>query len=173
MNSTMTAAGRRRRELDRLFKETVSLYWQLTADASRIHGRGDVSGPRRTILMALAEAGPQTVSRLARARGQARQRIQPLMNALIRDGLVHAAANPMHRQSPLMDLTSSGLAHVEENRSREGALLERLRLQVPAARLRDAARVLETVRTTLEQQLPALLAASAAGRRRRVFRRRR
>ena len=165
----MTAAGRRRRELDRLFKETVSLYWRFTADASRIHGRGDVSGPRRTILMALAEAGPQTVSRLARARGQARQRIQPLMNALIRGGLVHAAANPMHRQSPLMVLTASGLAHVEEIRSREGALLERLSLQVPAARLRDAARVLEAVRTTLEQQLPALLAASAAGRRRRVL----
>ena len=41
-------------------------------------------GRVRTILVALAEAGPQTVSRLARARGQARQRIQPLMNALIR-----------------------------------------------------------------------------------------
>lgn len=166
MKSTSSAAVRRRRELDRLFKETVSLYWRLTADASRIHGHGDVSGPRRTILVALA-AGPQTVSRLARARGQARQRIQPLMNALIRDGLVRAAANPMHRQSPLMALTASGLAQVEEIRAREGALLERLQMQVSAARLHEAATVLEAVRTTLEQQLPALLSASAARRRRR------
>jgi len=165
MRPTITAAGRRRRELDRLFKETVSLYWRLTADASRIHGRGDVSGPRRTILLALAEAGPQTVSRLARARGQARQRIQPLMNALIRDGLVHAAANPMHKQSALMVLTASGRAHVEEIRVREGALLERLHLPVSAARLRDAARVLEAVRITLEQQVPALVAGSLSRRR--------
>jgi DNA-binding MarR family transcriptional regulator len=167
MKSTPTAAERRRHELNRLFKETVSLYWRLTADASRIHGRGDVSGPRRTILLALAEAGPQTVSRLARARGQARQRIQPLMNALIRDGLVLAAANPMHKQSPLMTLTAAGLAHVEDIRSREGALLERLQMTVSAARLHEAASVLEAVRITLEQQLPALVAESLSRRRRR------
>ena len=171
MKSTTTAAARRRRELDGLFKETVSLYWRLTADASRIHGQGSVSGPRRTILIALAESGPQTVSRLARGRGQARQRIQPLMNALIRDGLVDAATNPMHQQSPLMVLTASGLEHVREIRSREGELLERLEMQVPAARLRDAARVLAAVRTALERQLPALLTAAAARRRRRGVRR--
>ena len=165
MKSPTTAAGRRRRELDRLFRETVSLYWRLTADASRIHGHGEVSGPRRTILVALA-AGPQTVSRLARARGQARQRIQPLMNALISDGLVHAAANPMHKQSPLMALTAAGVAHVGEIRAREGSLLARLVVPVSAARLRDTASVLEAVRTTLEQQLPALLIASAQRRRR-------
>ena len=85
--------------------------------------------------------------------------------------MIRAGTNPMHRQSPLMVLTASGLAHVEAIRSREGALLERLRLQVPTSRLRDAASVPEAVRTTLEQQLPALLAASASGRRRRGLRR--
>jgi hypothetical protein len=70
-----------------------------------------------------------------------------------------------------MALTASGLAHVEEIRSREGELLERLRIQVPAARLRDAASVLATVRTALEQQLPALLTAPGARRQRRGRRR--
>ena len=66
-----------------------------------------------------------------------------------------------------MILTASGRAHVEEIRVREGALLERLHLPISAARLRDAATVLEAVRITLERQLPAIVAASGSRRRRR------
>jgi len=58
------------------------------------------------------------------------------------------------------------VAHVGEIRAREGSLLARLVVPVSAARLRDTASVLEAVRTTLEQQLPALLIASAQRRRR-------
>jgi hypothetical protein len=69
-------------ELGWLFKETVSLYLRLTSDASAIHGHGALSGPRRTVLTAFAQSGPQTVARLARSRAQSRQRLQPLINGL-------------------------------------------------------------------------------------------
>ena len=74
--------------LGTLFEEAVALYHQLTSDAALIHGLGSMSGPRRTVLVALARSGPQTVAHLARARAQSRQRFQPLVNGLLADGFV-------------------------------------------------------------------------------------
>jgi len=133
------------------------LYLRLTANAAQIHGGGEVSGSRRTILIALSESGPQTVARLARSRAQARPRIQPLVNALIADGLAIAVANPMHKQSALITLTRAGEKQVREIRKREGALLNRLPLKVSSSRLRSAADVLRDIRETLERELPRLL----------------
>ncbi len=162
----------RTRGLALLFKETVSLYLRLSADAAAIHGAGTLSGPRRTILSAL-HAGPQTVSHLARARAQTRQRLQPVVNALVRDGLVEAIPNPMHKRSPLMGLTASGERQVRDILAKEGALLARLRPRSSAAELLKAAAVLHDARETLGKQLPELLrspppkARPATGGRRR------
>ena len=147
----------RSRGLALLFKETVSLYWRLSADAAAIHGVGTLSGPRRTILSTLHDVGPQTVSHLARARAQTRQRLQPVVNALVRDGLVEAIPNPMHKRSPLMRLTASGKQHVRGILEKEGALLARLRLRSSTTELVKAAAVLRDARETLGEQLPELL----------------
>ena len=153
------------RLLNLLFRETVSLYWRLTADAASIHQRGDMSGPRRTVLLALAEGGPHTAARLARSRAQSRQRIQPLINALMEDGLVEAVSNPMHKRSPVLVLTRRGEDQVRRVKDRENVLLSRLRLSGSAARIRLAIDVLRDVREMLEQQLPALLHGAAQQRR--------
>jgi len=92
------------RELALLFDETVALYLRLTATAAAIYGQGAISGPRRTVLVALARSGPQTVAQLARARAQSRQRLQPLVNHLVREGLLELAENPAHARSPLVVL---------------------------------------------------------------------
>lgn len=153
-----TTAGKQQREqLSLLFKETVSLYWRLSADASAIYGLGDLSGPRRTLLLSLAEGGPQTVARLARGRGQSRQRLQPLVNALLDEGSLLAVANPMHKRSPLIMLTTNGEKRVRDILKTEGALMARLRLATPTRKLTEAAAVLREVRQMLEEQLPALL----------------
>jgi len=146
-------------QLEQLFGETVALYLRLTADATRIHHDGDLSGPRRTLLTALAETGPQTVARLAGARSQSRQRLQPLVNGLVADGLVAAVANPAHKQSPLVVLTAKGERKVRQIRERERALLAQLEFGVSARQLRVASTALRQVRETLETQLPPLLAA--------------
>lgn len=148
-----------------LFKETVSLYWRLTADAAAIHGAGDLSGPRRTILFALHEQGPQTVAHLARARSQTRQRLQPVINALITDGLLAAVPNPMHLRSPMMVLTADGDTRVRRMLKKEAALLARLRLASSPRELQRAARVLADARETLVKQLPGLLRSAAKKRR--------
>lgn len=148
---------KKHRELGLLFKETVSLYLRLSADASAIYGRGELSGPRRTLLVALASTGPQTAARLARERSQTRQRLQPLVNALVHDGLVEATTNPMHKRSPLLVLTPKGQAHAREIFATERALIARLRLPTSAGDLRRASDVLRRVRETLEAQMPDLL----------------
>ena len=153
----MPAAGNRA-DLFSLFKETVSLYHRLTAAASAIHRRGVLSGPRRTVLVALSQSGPQTVARLARTRAQARQRLQPLVNGLIQKGLAKAVENPMHLQSPLIVLTAKGEKEVRQILAREAGLQSRLRLHSSARSVATAVAVLREVRGAIEQQLPAMLA---------------
>ena len=140
-----------------LFDETVKLYHRLTADAMTIHRFGSMSGPRRTVLVGLARSGPQTVSDMARARAQSRQRFQPLVNGLIADGLVAARPNPRHKQSHLMVLTAKGEKTVKAIVALESALHQHFKLPRPSRSIAQAAAVLRDVRLALEDQLPLLL----------------
>jgi DNA-binding MarR family transcriptional regulator len=150
--------------LDTLFAETVALYLRLSADAVRIHHFGSLSGPRRTVLVGLAQSGPRTVSQMARARAQSRQRFQPLVKRLVADGLVENRPNPAHKLSPLIALTAKGKQVVKEIVARERALQSRFRLATPTHRVKLAAAVLREVRQALEDQMPRLL-ATTRGRR--------
>src|SRR5262245_5103452 len=143
--------------LELLFDETVALYHRLNADAALIHRSGALSGPRRTVLIGLARSGPRTVAQMARGRAVSRQRFQPLVNALIADGLVETRSNPGHKQSPLVALTPRGERTVAGIVERERALRAKLRPASSPERLRRAAAVLRDVRATLAEQLPELL----------------
>jgi hypothetical protein len=74
-------SGLQRPELASLFDETVALYLRLSAVSGSIDRRGDLSGPRRTLVLIMARTGPQTVAALGRIRSQSRQRIQLLVDA--------------------------------------------------------------------------------------------
>jgi DNA-binding MarR family transcriptional regulator len=137
--------------LARLFDEVVLVYLRLTALAARLHGGGALSGPRRTVLAALADGGPQTVAQMARTRAQSRQRFQPLINALIEDGLVEAIPNPAHRQSPLMVITARGRRAVERMRSVEAKGRRDMTIAASARQVAAATAVLREVRTDLER----------------------
>ena len=146
-------AAPREQELARLFDETVLLYLRLTALAARLHGAGPLSGPRRTVLAGLADSGPQTVAQMARVRAQSRQRFQPLINALIADGLVEATPNPAHRQSPLMVITAKGRRTVARMRAVEAKGRRQMQVAVSARQVAAAAAVLSDVRRDLERVL--------------------
>ena len=145
------------RELALLFDETVALYLRLTATAAAIYGQGAISGPRRTVLVALARSGPQTVAQLARARAQSRQRLQPLVNHLVREGLLELAENPAHARSPLVVLSPAGRTAIRRILETEDSLRARLRLDIPARRLTTAAAVLRDVRLALASQMDGIL----------------
>jgi len=144
-------------ELGALFEEVVALYHRLTADAALIYQVGTLSGPRRTVLMTVARSGPQTVAHMARARAQSRQRLQPLVNGLLDQGLVEAQSNPVHERSPLIALTAKGARTVEQMAATESALRARLRPACSPDSLARATAVLRDVRSALEKQLPSLV----------------
>jgi DNA-binding MarR family transcriptional regulator len=138
-----------------LFAETVALYLRLSAGAATMHGMGNLSGPRRTVLTALAEPGEHTVARLARARAQSRQRLQPLIHALVEARHIELRPNPMHKRSPLIVLTAKGRREIERIRRAEGAALGHLPWPVAPRQMADAAKLLRAVREVLEQNPPS------------------
>lgn len=147
------ATREQHRQLMRLFEETVLLYLRLTALAARMHGRGPLSGPRRTVLTSLARTGPQTVAQMARRRAQSRQRLQPLVNALLSEGLLEALPNPAHKQSPLIALTARGRQAVARFKRTEEAWRSRLAIATPARRIEQTVAVVTEVRNSLERLL--------------------
>jgi DNA-binding MarR family transcriptional regulator len=154
------------RELGEFFEESVRVYLRLTALAARMHGKGPLSGPRRTVLIGLARSGPRTVAQLAREREQPRQRFQPLVNALMADGLLEAVPNPAHRQSPLIALTPKGQRTVRRIQRTEVEWRPRVNVPVSTARLKGTVAVMQLVRGELERLLHDSDSPAHRGRRR-------
>jgi DNA-binding MarR family transcriptional regulator len=140
-------------EIAALCDENVRFYLQMSALATKIHGKGALSGPRRTILAGLAQSGPRTVAQMARDRQQARQRIQPIVNALIEEGLLESAENAAHKHSPLIVVTPRGLKEVERVHRIEREWRARGRFELPRAKVNQAIEVLRTVRLEMERLL--------------------
>jgi DNA-binding MarR family transcriptional regulator len=103
------------------------------------------------VLVGLARSGPRTVAQMAREREQPRQRFQPLVNALIGDGLLRAVPNPAHRQSPLIALTRKGERAVQRVQQIEVAWRPRVNARVSTLELKEAVRVMQRIRAELER----------------------
>jgi DNA-binding MarR family transcriptional regulator len=140
-------------ELSALFDESVRFYLRLSAVAAKMHGEGPLSGPRRTVLLSLHRSGPRTVAQLAKEREQSRQRFQPIVNALIADGLLQAVPNAAHKQSPLIVVTANGRRAVQRIIAIEQAWRPRMDVSISKARLANATRALRDVRGGLEELL--------------------
>lgn len=154
----------RSQEMARIFDNTVRLYLRLSALSTKLHGGGALSGPRRTVLVGLARGGPQTVAHMARARAQSRQRFQPLVNALRRDGLVKLVPNPAHKQSALVALTARGRSevlriHRVESRGRDG-----VGSRLPVHQLSNCADVMQAMVIEIEKVLAQDPAPAVASR---------
>jgi DNA-binding MarR family transcriptional regulator len=143
-------------QVGELFDAVVLLYLRLSALSARIHGGGALSGPRRTVLVGLSRTGPQTVAQMARVRAQSRQRFQPLVNALISDGLVRAIPNPAHKQSSLIELTQRGHRAVARIHAIEGAGHARVGTNLSALSLSRSLAVLRSVTADIEREIAAL-----------------
>src|SRR5262245_38488077 len=99
--------------LEELLHRVPLLYHRLRALTQAVHGEGETSGARRSLLRTLA-AGPATVPKLARERAVARQVVQRLVDGLLADGLVALLDNPDHARSKLVGLTRAGETRLRE-----------------------------------------------------------
>jgi DNA-binding MarR family transcriptional regulator len=84
---------------------------------------------------------------MARARRVTRQRIQSLVNALAKVGLVESISNPASKRSPLISLTQTGAGTIAQMRRAEG---RNMQVDTGEEKLRAAARTLSHVREALE-----------------------
>ncbi|HEY8380742.1 MAG TPA: MarR family transcriptional regulator [Microvirga sp.] len=104
------------RRIRPLFRHLVSAVEQ------NLVGTG-ISVSMRGVLELLAEAGPQTVPQIARALILPRQNVQVIVNALLALEAVEAHANPGHKRSPIIRLTTSGLSTFAQIKAGEMAVI--------------------------------------------------
>jgi DNA-binding MarR family transcriptional regulator len=93
---------------------------QLTRTASAAHAHGDRAAAtvgqslaRWQVLDSFTDT-PRTVPAAARRLRQSRQSAQRIVDLLTREGLLEAAPNPDHRNSPLYSVTAAGRAMLED-----------------------------------------------------------
>lgn len=89
--------------------ETIALFHWLSWVSDQIYGDDARGAARRWTLRRLHRDGPSTVPELARARAIRRQSIQPVVDALVEDGLVFATPNPRHARSTRFAIADAGV----------------------------------------------------------------
>jgi DNA-binding MarR family transcriptional regulator len=143
----MTPTSPRTRAFEALTREVRLTFHQLRAAAETLAANEDgLTAAHRGVLESLQHGGPRTVPALARSRPVSRQHIQTLVNRLLALNLVETQANPAHRRSPLVRLTAAGKKRFDQMQRRERRAVERSKLPVSEARLREAAETLRTLR---------------------------
>ena len=101
--------ARTRGAVQTVVDETIALFHWLSWVSDQIYGDDARGAARRWTLRRLHRDGPSTVPELARARAIRRQSIQPVVDALVGEGLVVARANPRHARSMRFALTDAGV----------------------------------------------------------------
>ncbi|MCH2155787.1 MAG: MarR family transcriptional regulator [Opitutales bacterium] len=108
--------------------------------SDQLHGDLGITGPKRALLLLLAENGPMTVPALAGERFVSRQIIQTQINQLLSAKLVEAQENPHHKRSQLIALSEGGEQMIQSMMQREHGYINQLS-EVPS---------LEAIRTTCD-----------------------
>ena len=130
--------------------DEVRLTFHACSAFARCADGDEVDPSGRAVLEYLHRRQPSTVPDIARARGVTRQHVQTIVNALRAAGLVQTQANPAHRRSPLIALTTPGAELIVRITRREGDLLASAFDGLDPDRCRDAVAVLTEVRHRVE-----------------------
>ncbi len=136
--------------LDGLLNEVRLLWHVLVQQGERLLADQPVTLAMRAVLEFLERHGAATVPRIARNRRVSRQHIQVIVNGLLQQRLVRMRENPAHKRSALAELTPRGQAMIAAIRQREAQFLGGLPFKVGGGELKQARRVLRSVRNTLE-----------------------
>ncbi|MDA0150482.1 MarR family winged helix-turn-helix transcriptional regulator [Vibrio sp. LaRot3] len=95
--------------------------------AESIASHGGITATRWQVLGAVLEQ-PLTQTAIAHRMGISRQSVQRTANQLVKDGLLQAIDNPLHRKASLFEVTAKGLEAIDKIRPHHamvaGKLLE-------------------------------------------------
>jgi DNA-binding MarR family transcriptional regulator len=144
--------------------ECIVLADRLVWLAEHIHGEEGRGAARRGILRGLARYGAQTVPEMARTRSVTRQNVQPVVDALVAEGLVSRLPNPAHRRSPLYEVTPVGRALATRMDRNDGRILAAVGRGLRAADVVTTVRTLRVVRERFEVRWRVALGGGVSDR---------
>lgn len=133
--------------------ETIALYQWLAWVAEELYGDDARGASRRWTLRHLFRDGPLTVPALAKVRAVRRQSLQPVIDALERDGLIEVVENPAHARSPLVRLSAAGTRLVHRLDRIDDAVLRAVSRGITAAELETTARTLGVLRAAFATKM--------------------
>ena len=136
-------------QLRRMFDEITAVAVCLRQSTAVAHGSRGLSPAARAVLELLERQQSLTVPQLARRRGTSRQNLQVLVDRLIGAGLVEGVANPDHRRSERLRLTSAGKRSLNAANRRRAGLLGQLAPHLTVEEVRPCVEVLQRVRNQL------------------------
>ncbi len=142
-----------RGELRGVVDETIGLFHRLRFVAEEIYGEDGRSTARRGVLRGLTRYGAQTVPALARARSVTRQSLQPVVDALVRDGLAELLENPRHARSALARATPKGQRLVRDWDAIDDRVLSAIGRGLSKEDLRITLQTLITLRERFETSM--------------------
>lgn len=106
-----------------LFREVFALRDALAGIMDVIHERTGLSTPKRKVLHALKQGGPQTMPDMAHHLGVSRQFMRAECNELLAEGLLEFKDNPRHKRSRLAVLTDTGRTALAEAQGLENRFI--------------------------------------------------
>jgi DNA-binding MarR family transcriptional regulator len=128
------------RRLFRALAETADQY--LKAD--------ELTAADRAVMEFLYPDEKLSVPAIANKYRTSRQHVQVTANALLKKGLLRSEANPRHKRSPLMRLSTHGREAFAEIRRHEEALVDKLFLELDQQDIESTRRLLQTLLARLE-----------------------
>lgn len=142
--------ARTRGSVQAVVDETIALFHWLAWVSDQIYGPDARGAARRWVIRRVHRDGPRTVPQLAKARAIRRQSLQPVVDALARDGLVHLEANAAHARSKLVTLTRRGLELADEMDRVDALVLRAVSRGMRESALLEAAATLRDLRAHFE-----------------------
>lgn len=131
--------------------EAVHLFHVMRFILENIHGDGELSSAKRSVLLEIQQTGPLTVPQLARTRRVSRQSIQKVVNLLCREGRVVFVDNPHHKRSKQVALTEVGGEYLQLMMQKEYDSFRRMNLELTPKDLYHAGHVMAQVRGSIDE----------------------
>jgi DNA-binding MarR family transcriptional regulator len=148
-----TDSGTPNKPTNDLIVEVFRLNGCLLATADRLASRFGITAARWQVLGAIGlPAVPETVARLARNMGLARQSVQRVVNEMVEEDMLCLMENPHHQRAKLVTMTEKGKKAFESAVKLQVPWVKALSSGIDTARIDDARQILEILRERLEEQ---------------------
>ena len=109
-----------------LVVELTFTFFKLRSSGDSQYQKYGLSSGRMALMRSLFTGGPQTVSAIAASRPVARQGIQRMVNAMLKDDLLILKDNPQHKRAKLVELSTAGAALYQQVLQEEIEFMNRL-----------------------------------------------